>query len=202
MARRQKITAQIMDDLFIDAMGGDYVALNEYKEYARKLAKQVNQQMLEAERAGATEEAYNRAQSFLGERRRFRESVQNQTIGDLQRQVDEMLAYRSSKEYSIPYTIKAQEQFEENLNALQAAGIDVTDRSVAWNVNELFKTDAWKEYKKAHGKSTNLIQAAADAFENGATVDDFVAAYNDYSAGREDSPDLISSFERVAEWRI
>lgn len=192
----------MMDDLFIDVMGGDFIALNQYKEYARKLAKQVNQQMLEAERRGATEEAYNRAQAFLGERSRFRESVKNQSIEDLQAQVDEMLSYRGSKEYSIHYTLQSQKQLEENIGALQAAGVDVTDHETAWKVNELFKTDAWKEYKKAHGRSTNLIQSAADAFKSGATVDDFVAAYNDYAAGRDDSPDLVSSFERVAEWRL
>lgn len=202
MARKQKITAQMMDDLFVDAMGGDSVAYDQYREYARKLAKQVNQQMLEAERAGATEEAYKRAQSFLGSKKRFKENVQKVDIETLQSQVDEMLAYRSSKEYSIPYTLQAQEQLQENLSALQAAGIDISDHAVAWNVNELFKTGAWKEYKKAHGKSTNLIQAAAEAFKKGATVDDFVAAYNDYAEGREDSPDLVQSFERVAEWKI
>lgn len=202
MARKQKITAQMMDDLFIDAMGGDSVALDQYKEYARKLAKQVNQQMLEAERKGATEEAYKRAQASLGNKTRFKENVKNVDIDDLQAQVDEMLAYRSSKEYSIPYVLKAQQQFQDNISAMQAAGVDVDDHETAWKINELFKTDAWKEYKKAHGKSTNLIDAAQEAFKQGADVEDFVAAYNDYAEGRDDSPDLVGSWETVAEWKI
>ena len=65
-------------------------------------------------------------------------------------------------------------------------------------MNEMLKTEAWKEYKKAHGKSTNLIQAAQNEFQKGKTVDDLLSAYEDYKSGRDDAPDLVESFEIFA----
>lgn len=198
---KQDITAQLMEDLFIDAMGGDSYAYDQYFEYARKLAKQVNQQMLQQERRGVTAEAYRRAQSFLGDRQRFKENVKSySTIEDLQTQVDEMLSFRSARDYSVPYATKAKAQIEKITEALKAAGVDTEDERVTFWMNELFKTDAWKEYKKAHGSGTNLIQAAQDEFKKGKTVDDLLTAYEAYKEGKSDSPDLIESWERFAKW--
>ena len=199
MARRQKITSQMMDDLFVDAMGGDAEALAEYQKNARKLAKQINQQMREAERRGLETEAFRRASDFLGDdRSRFKENVSGLSMDDLQAQVDAMMEVRNTKDYSIPYAIESQEEIEKISEAMTSAGVDMEDAHVAYNINEMLKTDAWKEYKKAHGKSTNLIQAAQDEFAKGATVDDLLSAYDDYRSGRDDSPDLVQSWERFA----
>lgn len=198
---KQAITAQLMEDLFIDAMGGDSYAYDQYFEYARKLAKQVNQQMLQQERRGVTAEAYRRAQSFLGDRQRFKENVKAySSIEDLQAQVDEMLSFRSAKDYSIPYATESKKQIEKISDSLKAAGIDIEDARVTFWINELFKTDAWKEYRKAHGRATNLIQAAQDEFKKGKTLDDLLTAYDAYKKGDSDSPDLIESWERFAKW--
>ena len=199
MAKRQKITSQIMDDLFVDLMGGDSDALDQYRDYARKLAKQINQQMLETERRGIETEAQRLAQDYLGEdRTRFKENVSKISIDELQEQVDAMLSVRNTRDYSIPYAIESQEQIEKISEAMIDAGVDMEDAHVAYQMNELLKTEAWKEYKKAHGKSTNLIQAAQNEFQNGKTVNDLLSAYEDYKSGREDAPDLVESWEIFA----
>lgn len=202
MAKRKIITSQMMDDLYIDAMGGDSVAESEFRELARLLAKRSNQQMLEQERRDVTGEAYRRAQEFLGgdedHGARFRENNKKIEITDLRAQVDEMMAFRSARDYSIPYATKSREQVEKLEESLAAAGVDIENARVTFWMNELFKTGAWKEYKKAHGKSTNLIQAAQEQFAAGKTVDDLLAAYNDYSSGRDDAPDLVESWETFA----
>lgn len=199
MAKRQQITSQLMDDLFVDLMGGDSYALDQYRDYARKLAKQINQQMLETERKGIETEAQRLAQDYLGEdRTRFKENVSKMSIDELQDQVDAMLSVRSTKDYSIPYAIESQEQIKKISKSLTAAGVDMEDAHVAYQMNELLKTEAWKEYKKAHGKSTNLLQAAQNEFKKGKTVDDLLSAYEDYKSGRDDAPDLVESWEIFA----
>ena len=199
MARKQQITSQMMDDLFIDLMGGDSAALDQYRDYARKLAKQINQQLLETERKGLETEAQRLAQDYLGEdRTRFKENVSKMSIDELQDQVDAMLSVRSTKDYSIPYAIESQEQIEKISSAMSDAGVDMDDPHVAYQMNELLKTEAWKEYKKAHGKSTNLIQAAQNEFQKGKTVDDLLSAYEDYKSGADDAPDLVESWEIFA----
>ena len=187
-----------MDDLFVDAMGGDSVALDAYRDYARKLAKRINQQLLQMERRDLDTEAGRLASDFLGDRSRFKENVQNMSIDDLQNQVDAMLEVRNTRDYSLPYAEKSAEQIETITESLQAAGVDMADKHAAYQMNEMLKTGAWQEYKKAHGKSTNLIQAAYDEFKKGKTVDDLLSAYNDYKAGGDDAPDLVESFERFA----
>lgn len=201
MAKRRIITSQMLDDLFIDAMGGDSEAETEFREIARLLAKRSNQQMLEQERRDVTGEAYRRAQKFLGgtedEERgaRFRENNKKIEITQLRDQVDEMMAFQSARDYSIPYATKSREEIDALSETLAAAGVDIEDERVTFWMNELFKTGAWKEYKKAHGKSTDLIKAAQEAFKAGKTVDDLIAAYDDYSSGRDDAPDLVESWE-------
>ena len=198
MARKQQITSQLMDDLFIDLMGGDSDALDQYRDYARKLAKQINQQLLETERKGIETEARRLASDYLGDRKRFKERISKLSIDELQDQVDAMLSVRSTKDYSIPYAVESQKQIEKISDALQSAGVDMKDAHVAYQMNELLKTEAWKEYKKAHGKSTNLIQAAQNEFAKGKTVDDLLSAYNDYRSGADDAPDLVESWETFA----
>ena len=199
MARKQQITSQLMDDLFIDLMGGDSDALDQYRDYARKLAKQINQQLLETERKGIETEAQRLAQEYLGEDRvRFKENVSKMSIDELQDQVDAMLSVRNTKDYSIPYAIESQAQIDKISDAMVDAGVDMDDPHVAYQMNEMLKTEAWKEYKKAHGKSTNLIQAAQNEFQKGKTVDDLLSAYEDYKSGRDDAPDLVESFEIFA----
>ena len=199
MARKQQITSQLMDDLFVDLMGGDSDAIDQYRDYARKLAKQINQQMLETERRGIETEAQRLAQDYLGEdRTRFKENVSKLSIDELQEQVDAMISVRNTKDYSIPYAIESQQQIEKISEAMVDAGVDMDDAHVAYQMNELLKTEAWKEYKKAHGKSTNLIQAAQNEFQKGKTVDDLLSAYEDYKSGADDAPDLVESWEIFA----
>lgn len=193
------ITAQMMDDLFIDAMGGDSTAEAEYRDLARLLAKRSNQQMLEQERADITGESYRRAQSFLGDQSRFRENNKKTDITDLRSQVDEMLAFQSGRDYSLSYARKSIEEIENLSESMRAAGVDTGDETVMFWMNELFKTGAWQEYKKAHGRSTNLIQQAQEQFKAGKTVDDLLAAYNDYKEKRDDLPTSWEKFA-VASW--
>ena len=199
MAKKAVYTAQLFDDLFVDAMGGDSVALDEYRDAARKLAKQINQQLLQAERAGIETEAGRLASSFLGDKKRFKErGIDKLSMQELQDQVDAMLRVRSTRDYSLPYAITSQEQIEALSEAMQAAGVDLVDKHVAYQMNEMFKTGAWKEYKKAHGRSTDLIQAAQDQFKKGKTVDDLLAAHKDYSEGRDDLTE--SAFKFFGRW--
>ena len=195
---KQKITSQLMDDLFVDAMGGDSVALDAYRDYARKLAKQVNQQLLQMERRDLETEAGRLASEFLGDKKRFKENINRMSIDDLQDQVDKMLEVRNTKDYSLPYAIKSAEEIDAISEAMQSAGADMKDAHAAYQLNELLKTGAWQEYKKAHGKSTNLIQAAYDEFRKGKTVDDLLSAYDDYKQGGDDAPDLVESWESFA----
>ena len=202
---RKKPTLQYFEDLYIDAMGGDTDAEREYRDLARLLAKRSNQQMLSQERAEVTSEAWRRAQEFLGydeatddHGKRFLENNKKYDLETLHKQVDEMMAFQNSRDYSIPYARQSLQQIDAIQKQLAAAGVDIEDARVTFWMNEMFKTDAWKEFKKAHGRSTNLIQSAQDQFQQGKTVDDLIAAYNDYASGRDDAPDLVQAWERFA----
>lgn len=199
MGKRQKYTAQLFDDLFIDAMGGDSAALDQYKDYARKLAKQVNQQLLEIERGELETESYRVARGFLGEKKRFKESILNMDIEDIQKEVDALLSVRATRDYSIPYAKQVEQEIESISDAMARAGVDMSDAHVAYQINEMFKTGAWKEYRKAHGRSTDLIQAAQDEFKRGKTINDLMDAYKQY-ADRDgiDRIDLAQSWSLFA----
>lgn len=198
MAKRNIYTAQLFEDLYVDLQGGDSVALDNYRNSARKLAKQINQQLLEMERKGIETEAGRLASDFLGKKKRFRENVSNMNVDELQDQIDAMLRVRSTGDYSIPYAIRSQEQIDKMSEAMVEAGVDIHDKHVAYQMNEMFKTGAWKEYKKAHGRSTDLIQAAQDQFKKGKTVDDLIAAFTDYQEGRDDL--VESAFKFYGRW--
>ncbi len=197
MAKRVKITAQMLDDLFVDAMGGDWQAEQEYRDLARKLAKRSNQQMLEQERRDVTGEAWRTAQDFLGSDpegdrgARFRENNKNMDLESLRDMVDAMEEFTSARDYSIPYATKSRDQIDDLMPALADAGLDVSDDRTMFWMNELFKTKAWQEVKKANSREgTGLIQLAADAFRMGKTVDDLLTAYNQYTETK-DGPDLV-----------
>lgn len=195
MSRRKQITAQDINDLFIDAMGGDSEALISLRDSVRKLAKRANQQMLVQERRGVEGESYRRAQSFLGNAKRYKENVKGLDIEQLKREADSLISFTSAKDYSIPYLVTAHKQIEKMSGVFSAMGIDITEKIVTFRLNELFKTGAWKEFRKAHGRSTDLIKAAADEFRQGRTVDDLLSAYNDYIEGRDD---LVQSWNKFA----
>lgn len=197
MAKRVKITAQMLDDLFVDAIGGDWQAEQEYRDLARKLAKRSNQQMLEQERRDVTMEAWRTAQDFLGgdpdadRGARFKENNKNMDLESLRDMVDAMEEFTNARDYSIPYATKSRVQIDDLMPALADAGLDVSDDRTMFWMNELFKTKAWQEVKKANSREgTGLIQLAADAFRMGKTVDDLLTAYNQYTETK-DGPDLV-----------
>lgn len=197
MARRKEITAQMLDDLFVDAMSGDWQAEQEYRDLARKLAKRSNQQMLVQERTDVTGEAYRTAQDFLGgdpdadRGARFKENNANMDLEELRNMVDAMESFTNARDYSIRYARESKEQIENLLPALKDAGLDISDDKTIFWMNELFKTRAWQEVKKANSREgTGLIQLAADAFKMGKTVDDLLTAYNQYTETK-DGPDLV-----------
>lgn len=197
MAKRLEITAQMLDDLFVDAMGGDWQAEQEYRDLARKLAKRSNQQMLEQERRDVTGEAWRTAQDFLGgdpdadRGARFRENNKNMDLETLRDMVDAMEEFTNARDYSIPYARESRDQIDDLMPALADAGLDVSDDRTMFWMNELFKTKAWQEVKKANSREgTGLIQLAADAFRMGKTVDDLLTAYNQYTETK-DGPDLV-----------
>lgn len=197
---KRKITAQMFEDLYVDIMGGDSDAEQEFRDLAQLLAKRSNQQMLQQERKDVTGEAYRAAQRSLGAESgaRFKENNKGMDFDDLRDMVDDMLSFTNSRDYSIIYATESRDQIAKISDSLAAAGINIEDARVTFWMNELFKTGAWKEYKKAHGRSTDLIQAAQEQFAAGKTVDDLLAAYDDYSSGRDDAPDLIESWETFA----
>ena len=197
MAKRTQLTAQLFDDLFIDAMGGDSAAYDAFYDNARKLAKRVNQQMLEAERKGIDSEAFRLARDFLGGKKRFKENVQNMDVDELRAQVDNMLSVRGQADYSIPYAIESQEQIDKIVGSklFEAAGIDTTDTHVTYNINEFLKSGAFKEYAKTYG-GTDIIRAAQDHFAKGGSAGDLIAAYEDYASNKANG-DMVQTWHKA-----
>ena len=201
---RVDISAQMFDDLLELALSGDAQAASDYRDAASRLAHRMNQQLRSAEKAGALGQGYIRAEHFLSqfgkEKPRFREGLKGADLWEISDQVDQMLIYQKSKDYSISETLKIAEAAGKIGGALTAAGVNVNnDDFVAYQMADLFTTDAWKEAKKAHGRSTDLIQSAYDAFRQGKTVDDLIDAYDDYQRNR-DGTDLINTWEKFAKW--
>ena len=193
----EKITAQLFDDLFIDAMGGDDAAYSAFYDYARKLAKRVNQQMLQMERRNIDSESYRLATSFLGGKKRFKENVTGMDIDDLRQHVDNLLTVTGQHDYSLPYAVKSQQQIAKisNSKLFEAAGVDTVNKHVTYEINEFLKTGAFKEYAKVYG-GTDIIRAAQDHFKKGGAAGDLVKAYADYSAGR-DKGDMIQTWHKA-----
>lgn len=200
MGKRSGVTAQMMDDLLEMALHGNEGAENEYRALASKMAHRVNQQIRTAEKEDLKGNAYRRVERFLsqydGEKVRFAEGNKRFDLLELSDQVDQMMMFQNAKDYSISYLREAVEQIEDVSSAMSAAGVDITDDEIMFEINEMFKTDAWKEYKKSHGRSTDLIQAAEDAFKQGKTVQDLIDAYNDYKITRK--TDLASSWTQFS----
>lgn len=200
MSKRSGVTAQMMDDLLELALHGNEGAENEYRALASKMAHRVNQQIRTAEKEDLKGNAYRRVERFLsqydGDKVRFAEGNKRFDLLELSDQVDQMMMFQNVKDYSISYLREATEQIEDVSSAMSAAGVDITDDEIVFEINEMFKTDAWKEYKKSHGRSTDLIQAAEDAFKQGKTVQDLIDAYNDFKITRK--TDLASSWTQFS----
>lgn len=196
MAKRVKYSAELFDDLFIDAMGGDSVAIDQYKDYARKLAKQVNQQLLETERKGIESESYRLASVFLGDKKRFKENVSNLSIDELRSEVDALLSVRNTKDYSIPYAVKANAEIRSLKSAITKGGFVVNDATAQYHLNEILKSGAWEEYKKSYNGTGPLFSSLVDAVNKGQTINDFMAAYNQYADkdNKTDRLDLAQSW--------
>lgn len=197
MAKRIKYTADIFDDLFIDAMGGDSVALDQYRDYARKLAKQVNQQLLETERRGLETEASRLASDFLGNKKRFKENVNNMGLDDLQKEVDALLSVRSTSDYSIPYAVETRGEIERLKSAMLKASFTANDKSAEYHLNEILKTNAWEEFKKSYNGTNLIFSSLVDAVNRGSTIDDFMRAYGQY-ADKDNKKDRI---DLAQAWR-
>lgn len=193
------ITAQMMDDLLDAALSGDSGAETLYRDYARRLAHRANEQLRATEREGLTDtSAYVRATRYTSQydRTRFREGNKSIDLYELSDDVDTLLSYTHSESYSLKRQRMIAEDFVNMKEVLAEAGVDVEDEYIGQQVVEMFRTDAWKDYKKSLGGGTNLIQAAQDAFRAGKSVDDLIAAWEDYSAGRDASADIYNTWER------
>lgn len=206
--RGKQMTMQKLDLLYYAAKSGDARAEEKFRKEAARLAKRVNSQILEMERADRQSADCLKTSYYLSEERgrtRFRERTKTGDLDELAEDVEQMMIFKQSKGYSLKEALKEEEQVEKISGALQAAGVtleDDEDRKVAFWMNELFRSDAWAEMKKAHGRSTGLIQTAQDAFTRGRTVDDLTAAYNEYKSGRDDLdlPTVWAEFTGVSKW--
>lgn len=195
----KRFTMQTVDDLLYRAQSGDTSAEERLRSEAAKLAKKVNRQIREFERLGRTSAAYQRAEYYLSTERgteRFRERTKTQDLEQLSEDMEQMLRFISSEGYSLKTALEEEEQVEKNRGAIQAALGEMPDDDINFYINEMFKTEAWKEFRKAHGRATDLIQAATDAFRRGRTIDDLKDAYDDYRSSTDDNFDITKAWKR------
>jgi len=196
---RPALTMQYFDDLQERAEDGDGRAEEEYRKKAAALAKKVNRQIREFEALGRTSAAFQRVEYFLSQERgseRFSERTKTKNLRDLAEDVEQMMIFASSEGYSLKTAKEEEEQVEKNKGALHAALGEVPDEQIEFIINDMFKTEAWKEFRKMHGKATDLIQQAADAFKRGRTADDLKDAYEEFQ-NRQDDDD----FDITKAWK-
>ena len=69
-------------------------------------------------------------------------------------------------------------------------------------MNEMFKTEAWAEFRKSPEGGTNLIRSAQEAFKRGRTVDDLIRAYESFKE-RDSKLDLHTAWKMFTggRWR-
>lgn len=202
----KRFTMQTVDDLLNRAQSGDTRAEERLRSEAAKLAKKVNRQIREFERLGRTSAAYQRAEYYLSTERgteRFRERTKTQDLQQLAEDVEQMLRLSSVEGYSLKTAQDEERQVEKNRGAVRAALGDLPEEDIQFAINEMFLTDAWKEFKKSHGNGTGLIQDAMDAFKQGKTIHDLMDAYNDFKSTTDESFDITEAWERFTgkDWR-
>lgn len=195
----KRFTMQTVDNLLNRAQSGDTRAEEELRSEAAKFAKKVNRQIREFERLGRTSAAYQRASYYLSEERgeeRFSERTKTKDLEQIAQDLEQMIRFTASEGYSLKTALKEEEQVEKNRGAIQAALGEMPDDEINFYINEMFKTEAWKEFRKAHGRATDLIQAATDAFKRGRTIDDLKDAYEDYRSSTDDNFDITKAWKR------
>lgn len=195
----KRFTMQSVDELFERAQGGDERAEEQLRSEAARLAKKVNRQIREFENLGRTSAAYQRAEYYLSQEKgaeRFREKNKTQDLQELVEDVEQMIRFTSSEGYSLKKALEEEEQVEKNRGAIRAALGEIPDDEINFILNDMFKTEAWKEMRKSFGAGTDLIQMATDAFKRGRTVDDLIAAYDEYKSGEDENFDITKAWTR------
>lgn len=197
--KSRELTIQDLDALFERAEGGDVRAEAQVRKEVAKLAKRANRQFRTLEVAGVSSASFERAQYYLSEEKgttRFRERTKTQNLTELQEDAAQIMAFIRSGGYTKKAAQLESDQIENISSALTAALGEMPDEYIIYQINEMFRTDAWKEFKKSHGRSTDLIQTAQDAFTRGRSVDDMIAAYDEYTQSRDESFDIVQAWTK------
>lgn len=197
LAAERNKTIQFFDALMERAKSGDKEAESEYRSEAAKLAKKVNRQMREFENLTRTSAAYQRVEYYLSNERgqeKFSEGTKTKNLSALEEDVEQMIIFSTNEGYSVKKALEEEQQVQKNESALREALGEIPDEQISFMMNEMFKTDAWQEFKKAHGRSTHLIDQAQDAFKRGRTVDDLKAAYEEFETSQDTEFDLTKAW--------
>lgn len=190
---------QFLDALLKRALKGDKEAEEEARNQAAAMAKKVNRQLREFEKADVSSAALERVQYFLLEERgakRFRERTKTQDLRQLAEDADAMGIFLRSEGYSIAEAKLQKEQSEQLAEVLTQVFGKRPDDHLTKSMEELFRSDAWQEVKKAHGRSTGLIYQAQDAFKRGRLVDDLVGAYEDFKTTKDNRMDITKVWRK------
>lgn len=194
-----EITQQKLDQLFAQAMDGNADAEKEFRRLSTLLAKRINTQMLQQEKSKLRSETYYALRAETGTKKaRLSARLSRKNLLEIQYQNDMAMRVYTARDYTLEGAKRQQEKNVEK--ALVSAGIDKNiARDISGEMNDLFKSDAWKEFKKSYGKgTTNLVISAGDAMlEREVTAQDFIDAYNLYMENR-DNMDIVQAWEKVA----
>lgn len=195
-AQRSK-TIQDFDALLERARAGDESAEDEYRKEAAKLAKKVNRQIDRFGDLTRTSAAFQRVEYFLSDERgreKFSEGVKDRSLSDLAEDVEQMIIFSTSTGYSTKAALEEEEQVERNESAIRAALGELPDEEIQYLMNEMFKSAAWEEFRKSHGRGTGLIEQAQEAFKRGRTIDDLNAAYEEFKTTKDRNFDITKAW--------
>lgn len=202
----KKVTMQFFDQMEERAKAGDERAEEVLRQEAAKLAKKINRQLREFENLGRASAARERVEYYLQEERgaaRFSERTKTKNLDALLEDVEQMMIFQSAEGYSLKIAKKEMEQIDKLSKTFQTAlGTDKIDDYVALQMNEMFKTEAWAEFRKSPEGGTNLIRSAQEAFKRGRTVDDLIRAYESFKE-RDSRLDLHTAWKKFTggRWR-
>ena len=178
----------------VDTMSEDQY--NELMRLTLAEGKRINQNMRSMRRQNVTGEIYDRTMQFLESMNRNTFPERAGAIDD----IDDLLNYAeeiASNGNAKTLTLRGERAYRRSLNRMLMRGnVDVSERNIK-AFEQFLSSDLWGIMKKY---DSSRIYEAADAIEEGATLNDLNELWNRYEEGELDALDVFDEWTKVSDY--
>ena len=177
----------------------DTMSEDQYNELMRLTlaeGKRINQNMREMRRQNVTGEIYDRTKQFLESMQRNTFPERAGSIDD----IDDLLNYAeeiSSIGNAKTLTLRGERAYRRSINRMLMKGNTSISESNIKAFEQFLSSDLWGIMRKY---DSSRIYEAADAIEEGATLDDLDELWQRYEEGELDALDVFGEWTKVSDY--